>query len=133
MPVNAALLAASSANNTAAQAALARARRIECEGFVKNYAHNTATTAEMQHYADCVELLHPQPISSGVIVLIKIFIILGLIGFVAGCVKELKDSLFDGFEKVVMVPLVGLLGAFTVCLVLGIALSVFAGIAFLFS
>lgn len=58
----AAAASANSANDTAR-------REAECRDFMQGYEHDTATVAEGQTYANCMDLLHPQDQTGGIIVL----------------------------------------------------------------
>ena len=91
---NVAIAASANANAAAANAAAARARRIACMKYVPGYEHDKATASEMRQYAECVEILHPEPMTGGEVAWIKAAIVAGLIGALAGAIKGAKD---DGF------------------------------------
>lgn len=78
-----ALAASANANAAAANAAAARAKRIACMKYAPGYEHDTATVTEMRQYAECVEILHPKPMTGGEVVWVKAAIVAGLIGAAA--------------------------------------------------
>lgn len=76
-----AAIAAASASATAVS--LNTARQNKCIAVLNNYTPSTATTTEMQEYADCVDYIHPHVTSTAEIVLVKVafVFILFTIGF----------------------------------------------------
>lgn len=80
---SAVIAASANANAAAANAAAARAKRIACMKYAPGYEHDTATVTEMRQYAECVEILHPEPMTGGEVVWVKAAIVVGLVGAVA--------------------------------------------------
>ena len=109
---NVAIAASVNANAAAANAEAARAERIACMKYVQGYEHDKATIVEMRQYAECVERLHPEPMTGSEVLWVKAAIIAGLLAAVLGAAKGFKD---DGFGMgAIGFVLGGFCGAFLV-------------------
>lgn len=133
MSVSLALSSAASAQAAQASAEAREAKVTACRASVKGYQHNTATVQDMQQYAECVALLHPQVMTGGEMVLVKVAICVTLIGSAIGAYAASKDSggqIKDGLIG----GAIGLfLGGSTAALIALTLYGVYQGIAFLFS
>lgn len=84
------------------------ARRATCIGLVRGFEHDTATVAERQEYAACVERLYPSELSPGAVIALKVVIVCALLGTCFGAWKGWKD---DGAMGAVFIGLFGALVA----------------------
>jgi hypothetical protein len=80
------------AAGAAAQSAIAanqahQAKVTACTKFVKGYAHDTASVAEVRQYASCANTLFPEPVSDGASLAIKAAIVIVLVCFVIGAAR----------------------------------------------
>lgn len=92
-----ALAASANANAAAANAAAARAKRIACMKYVPGYEHDTATVTEMRQYAECVDILHPEPMTGGEVAWVKAAIVAGMIGAAAAAwIWGREEGIFGG-------------------------------------
>lgn len=87
-------LAISSAALAQSSAANSRARIAECKAFMPTYDPTTASVADMQSYASCIERLYPTAMSSNEILLLKTAIVLALIGLVIGIYKGVSEGYY---------------------------------------
>lgn len=104
-----AIAASANANAAAANAAAARAKRIACMKYVPGYQHDRATVAEMRQYAECVEILHPEPLTGAEALWIKAAILACFIGIGVGSRIGWKDgglgdAVFFGFVGAIVAP-----------------------------
>jgi hypothetical protein len=129
--ISAAAMASSAAANSAAQAA----KKNSCSAFELSYRPDLATVGQKQQYAECIELLYPQPsapLAGAEIIVAKIAIVILLIAFVVGAVKGWREG-YGTSDRIVGAVLTGLMGwvcVAVVALILGLAI---AGTAYLFS
>lgn len=80
-------IAISTAANTSAviaQQQAERAMKLACEAMMPTYTHQTATVEQMQVYAKCVEKLHPEELSFGAVIALKIAIVIVLLSTAVG-------------------------------------------------
>ena len=63
------------------------ANRAVCAVKMENFVSKVATVAERIDYADCVHLLHPNPMSDDTINPLRVVVGLLLIGALVGCVS----------------------------------------------
>ena len=69
-----------------------QARIRQCEGVVESFKSQGSTITEQRQYADCVHLLHPQPISSGAEIFLKIAIIIAIVSAIVGTIREWRKT-----------------------------------------
>lgn len=103
-------IAISSAAATQAAIAGSQAREakvIACKGFVTGYEHNVATVADSRQYAECVGLLHPEPLSDGTVWILKAAVLIILAGAVFGFVKGQAEHWSEWWERYLMMPIMG--------------------------
>ena len=117
-----AAIAIAASSNAAAAAAMQRAKKDECASIEKNYDGTNATVEQKQQYADCIELLYPKEMTESDIIGAKIFIAIGVIGFLFGGVWGIKeDGLLSGavfaFIAALALPLVALIFYLAACAV----------------
>lgn len=55
-----------------------------CSEFMPKFNETTATVEQKQHYAECVNLVHPAQISDGVTIFIKVLIVCAFVGLLWG-------------------------------------------------
>lgn len=129
MSATVAIIAATSASNSAAIAAADRAQDTACQAVIQGFNAQTANTQAQIAYADCVHRLNPQPITGDGKVAVAV-IMLGLIaGFVIGALTS-DDYMGDSLVGRFLGGLVGL----TITLVGGLLLSsLIYGLMLLFS
>lgn len=123
-----AILASSAAVSSSIAAQQAREREEQCKLYVEGFDNLKSSTAEKQHYAECIETLYPEEMNNAEILGTKICIVALFIGLIVGCVKGYKDG--DDWTDV---PLCGLLGVAAVAFgILALGLIVM-GVSFLIS
>ena len=123
-----AIIAATSAGNSAAIAAASRAHDRACQGIIQGFDAKGATTQAQIAYADCVQRLNPAPITGdGKLIVASLMLVL-IVGFVIGFLRDEYgiDTLFDRF----MFGLFGMLIAFVAWL---LGAGLIAGLMLLFS
>ena len=128
MSATVAIIAATSASNSAAIAAADRAQDTACQAVIQGFNAQTATTQAQIAYADCVHRLNPQPITGdGKIIVASLMLVL-IAGFLHGALNGWygSDTLFDRF----MFGLFGMLIAFVAWL---LGAGLIAGLMLLFS
>lgn len=107
MPATAIAIIASS-QALQAQAEAAAAKKLACEGFVRGYQNDKATTVEMRQYAECVYTLTPSPPMTGSeTILVKIAIVLLLFSIPIGGWVAHRNSYGGGWEDWVIGALLG--------------------------
>ncbi len=115
-----AISAGASGQAAAASAAAHRARVTACQGYVRGYAHESATVSEMQEYADCVELLNPTPMSANAITAAKVALVVILVCAAVGAWREARDDSSGGdLLSLSMGAVMGGLGGVAILLVVG--------------
>ena len=108
-------------------AAIARARRAECVAVEATFDSRTATVEQKREYADCIDLLYPDPPTATEATLLKVAIVLCFIGAGAGTWWGWREDRLFGAT-------IGFfIGAVGVVIGLGVLLLAAAGIAFVFS
>lgn len=102
-------IAISTAQSSAAMAAARAAERRACEGVIQTFDAKGAAVEAMRVYADCVDLLHPDPMTGSEIEFLKYFLIACFIGsgvgiwwchkeqFVGGVIGDTIIGFFVGF------------------------------------
>jgi len=118
-----ALAAASLAIATEAQSA---ANEAKCATLVSGYAHNTATVGQRKEYADCIDIMHPSPLTGGEVLFLKLVILCAMIGAAIGLWPSQGK---DPAEYV----LFGLLGVILGALVPPTCYGIITAIKFLFT
>lgn len=104
MSVSAGIAAGAAAQSAAATAAAAAAKKTACMSFVKGFQNDTATTAEMRQYADCVSTLYPNPLSDGSVWILKAAILIVFAGFIGGGIRGHFDSYGDWTDRYLWSP-----------------------------
>jgi hypothetical protein len=128
MSATVAIIAATSASNSAAIAAADRAQDTACQAVIQGFNAQTANTQAQIAYADCVHRLNPQPITGdGKLIVASLMLVL-IAGFLFGALNGRygSDTLFDRF----MFGLFGMLIAFVAWL---LGAGLIAGLMLLFS
>lgn len=97
MPATVAIVAATSAGNSAAIAAAERAHDAACRAVIQGFDAKGATTQAQIAYADCVHRLNPEPASKIVVALIMIFLVGGFLLTAVRGSGYGSDSLLDRF------------------------------------
>jgi hypothetical protein len=100
MPGTSAAFAGVAAANAAIAAEEARRAQIAaCQAQMPVFNAQTASVEQMHDYADCVNLLYPQELSSGETVFVKILIVGAFLAVLGGAVyghlKRNSDDLID--------------------------------------
>lgn len=131
MSTSVALSSAAIASSAAANAAARQARKTACVSIETTYRPEMATVQEKQAYAECVDLLYPQPsvpFTGTELLIAKSGVLLLLISMVVGAWWGWREEREIGLAALscVMAPIV--LGC--VVFILGL---VIAGIAYLFT
>lgn len=117
------------AQSQAAMAAARKAKEISCKSYISSFDPKTATVEQMQQYAECVEVLHPQPMSHDDVIAAKFFFALALIGMlVCGGWQLYKYGLHWWEDALIHAAL----GFFLVPIGVGIILVLIAGVLWLF-
>lgn len=88
MSATVAIIAATSASNSAAIAAADRAQDTACQAVIQGFNAQTATTQAQIAYADCVHRLNPQPITGEGKIVVGLIIIVLLGGFLFGVLHD---------------------------------------------
>lgn len=128
MSATVAIIAATSASNSAVIAEAEQAHDAACRAIIQGFNAQTANTQAQIAYADCVHRLNPAPITGdGKIILASLMVVL-IVGFVNGFLRDEYgiNSLFDRF----MFGLFGMLIAFAAWL---LGAGLIAGLMLLFS
>jgi hypothetical protein len=113
-----AIIAATSAGNSAAIAAAERAHDRACQGIIQGFDAKGATTQAQIAYADCVHRLNPPDITGDGKVALALIMIFLVGGFLLGAIKGGdfgSASLLDRF----MFGLMGLCIAFVAVVLVG--------------
>lgn len=123
-----AIAASATAISAANSARIAEENKKQCVLYVEGFDNLKSSTAEKQHYAECIETLYPQEMSGNEIVLAKICIIALFVGLIVGGIKGYKDG-YD-FIDIFLYALMGVIG--TAIGIFSLAMIVL-GIGFLIS
>lgn len=120
--------AAGVAIGAANAAQIAREHRARCEQNVADFRTEGASVERMKSYAECVQYLHPDPVSPGAVPYIKGGIVILVLAFIAGAIKGWRDEgdLAGAALMAIMIPLLTACG-------IGVLLAIIAGIAYVFS
>jgi hypothetical protein len=119
MSVSVSIAAGAAAQSAAANAAASHARKVACMKFVQGYQNDTATTAEMREYAECVGRLYPNPMSSNETLALKASIVIVLLAMVAGLIFGHQDRYGPHWaERYLLFPFFFGIGAVAVLMVL---------------
>ena len=130
MPTTA-MAAIATTQATIATAAAHNAQVAQCKTLLPIFNAQTATTQEIQEYAQCVQILYPKELGADVTIALKILFISALIGMlfaIWGTWK--KDRQFAEFDDYIMMGITGFI--VTPFLILLLALICY-GIFWLFS
>lgn len=128
--VTIALSSAALAQSSAAQQAATEAKTASCQLLVQTYQNNGNIDAA-KAFADCVQFLHPDDMSSGSRLALKLFVLLAMVSFVVGTwvgANSLADS-WSGRDWISGL-LCGAAAALAIPLLVGLLV---AGIGVLFS
>jgi hypothetical protein len=121
--IAAALSTSANANSTAVTMSMAaRAKRIACEGLVGSYDPKTASVELMREYADCIDLLYPNPMTPVELGWLKLLLIACFIGGGIGSWWFGKDS-WDGIVGYIMGFFLGFVGTGVGLFILGLLLA----------
>lgn len=115
-------------SNASTQVHRAREER-KCREFMEEFDSYTATVSEQKYYADCVDMIHPDPASGAEVLFLKIVLVCALVGMVVGAIKGWIDRTFGIADVFLFGLLGGLVGAFIPAFIMGCILA----IAFIFS
>lgn len=137
MSTSVAISSAALASSIAAQQAAREAQRASCVGIELGYRPELASPAAKHQYAQCIEILYPQPstdLSGGELLAAKSAVAILLLVFVLGLVWGWRESCWEsGFERGFSVFMHGL-GATISVLGVGLAgLLLVAGVAYVFN
>lgn len=99
--------------------------KLACDAMMPTYAHQNATVEQMQTYAKCVDKMHPQEMSFGAVIALKVAIVIVLLSTAIGAYVGSRS--YDG---TLYGALVGCIGSVTALFVLFLLL---AALTFLFS
>lgn len=117
------------AQSQAAMAAARKAKEISCKSYMSSFDPKTATVEQMQQYAECVDLIHPKPMSHDDMIAAKFFFALALIGMIVCGGWQLYKHGLRWWEDALLGALAGF---FLVPIGVGIILGLIAGIFWLF-
>jgi hypothetical protein len=129
MSATVAIIAATSASNSAAIAAADRAQDTACQAVIQGFNAQTATTQAQIAYADCVHRLNPAPITGDGKVAVAVIMVALIAAFVIGALTS-DDYMGDSLVGRFLGGLVGLTVAFVGGLLLS---SLVYGLMLLFS
>lgn len=133
MSTNAAIASSSAAISAGAAAIAAeearQAKIARCQIFMPNFDQKVATVEEKRAYAQCVDLMHPEPWSDGSIYVAKAFFALALVGMCYGFWRAYRDKYGCDFSEY---ALFGVIGFFVAPLAVGCVVGLMAGIVWLF-
>lgn len=124
-----AIIAATSASNSAAIAAAEHAQDTACQAVIQGFNAQTANTQAQIAYADCVHRLNPQQITGDGKVGLAIIMGVLIAGFVIGALKS-GDFVGDGLIGRFIGGLMGLSVAFVAVVLIS---SLVYGLMLLFS
>ncbi|WP_461533466.1 hypothetical protein [Sinomicrobium sp.] len=114
---------------TTSNAAIQAQEERKCREFMKGFDSYAATVSEQKYYADCVDMIHPDPATGAEVLLIKIILVCALIGVVVGAIRGWFIREFGIFDVFLFGLVGGLVGAFIPAFIMG---CIFA-IAFILS
>ncbi len=114
-------IAISTSQSSVAIAAANRARRVACEGLVGNYDPKGASIELMREYADCIDLLYPDPLTPIEAQWIKYVLIACFIGGGLGSWYMAREGFGDWYDYPVGFVF-GFLGTGAVLGILGLLL-----------
>jgi len=121
-------LAASSAAISASNSArIAQQKKEECVLFVEGFDSRSSNLVQQKHYASCVQLLNPEPMTANETTGAKVCIVAMLVALIIGLVVGWKD---DGLFGAIMFGLLFPLGLAIIGI---IVLVIFSGLVFLFA
>lgn len=127
MSTSIAISSSASAASLAAQAQARKARKDACESVLNSFDAKGATVEHKKTYAECVQLLHPDPMTHSETFAMKGLFVVLLIGLVIGAIYGWQE---DGPE---MALLFGLLGAIVLPAGIVAVYGLGAGVVWLFS
>lgn len=105
----------------------ARRKKEECTIYVEGFDSHHASVNEKQAYSECIDTLHPQPMSEQMQDVGKGCVAVLLVAFVTGIIYGWKQDGFEGScTYAILVPI-------SIACVIFIAVLVFAGLVFLFT
>jgi hypothetical protein len=118
-----AVIAATTASNTSTQAHRIQEER-KCKDFMGSFDSYAATVSEQKYYAECVDMLYPDPVSGGTVLFIKIVLVCAMVGMVIGAIRGWMDRMFGISDVFLFGLLGGLAGAFIPAFILGCILAI---------
>jgi|SRR5690554_2036294 len=118
-----AVMAATTASNNSTQAHRIQEER-KCKEFVGSFDSYAATVSEQKYYAECVDMLYPDPVSGGTVLFIKIVLVCAMVGMVIGAIRGWMDRMFGISDVFLFGLLGGLAGAFIPAFILGCILAI---------
>jgi len=101
-----------------------RAEEQKCVMVMKQFDSKNYTTAEVREYADCVDILYPDPIGPESVILFKVIFVIALISMIVGLVMNRKD--IDDLESFLIISfLCFVIPPFLVGAVIGLVYGVY--------
>jgi len=112
-----AISAAAIAANAAHQAKVS-----ECKVVISNFnnhINNGVTVESMQQYAHCVNVVYPQPMCGGMVIIFKVVFIIALLGLIGGglyekfrgCYSDIFDCVMNAILWFFLLPcVIGFIG-----------------------
>lgn len=100
-----------------------QAKTIACNVLAQGYQHSTATVAQQQQYAACVERMYPESISPEAAMALKVLIVLLIVSVPFGAWRAHRDAgdWTDAAMAALIAPLiVGTIAAFLFLAYVGI-------------
>ena len=132
MSATVAIAASAVAISASNSAQIAEQKRDMCKLYVEGFDSKGASVQSQKHYAECVQLLNPEPMTHNQTLGLKAGIIVLLIAAVVGTIWGILEG--DGFTDKLMMAMCGfLLGASMVGVVILVGILVGIGVGFLFS
>lgn len=128
MSASVTIAASSVAISAAANAKASKAMHEACDAILATYDAQKADVQSMHQYADCVNNNHPQPMDQSDVLAAKVFIVIGIIGFIAGGLWGVRE---DGGPGIVVAG--AILGAAVMPAAAALLVLVSYAIKFLFS
>lgn len=126
IPASAVAISASNSAQISAQ------RRENCKLYVEGFDSKNAGVESQKHYAECVQLLNPDPMTSNEAFGMKVGIVVVLIAAVIGLVWGIKEG--DSPADTLMMSFLGLiLGACIAASIILVGVLAWSGIAFVFN
>lgn len=125
MSVSASMAAVSAANASIAAQAAHRAKVSECKVIEHEFDSKIATVAQKNEYADCINVLYPQAMSSDMTIFLKVLFVTFLLSAIFGFIHE-KNNNYGGFLDCILSAVMwGIAVPFLIVCTLGILVGVY--------